>query len=60
MRGWLVFCDVPDIRDLDFIFRVFFFTPGVSIFGLCLDEVKMTKDPVTIAEKCLMSSEGLI
>lgn len=50
MRGWLVFCDVPDIRDLDFIFRVFFFTPGVSIFGLCLDEVKMTKDPVTIAE----------
>lgn len=46
MRGWLVFCDVPDIHDLDFIFGVFF-SPGISIFGLRLDEIKMTKDPVT-------------
>lgn len=43
MRGWLVFCDVPDIHDLDFIF-VFF--PSVSIFDLYLDEIKMTKDPI--------------
>lgn len=45
MEGWLAFCDVPDIRDLDFI--LFYFFPSISIFDLCLDEIKMTKDPIT-------------